>query len=52
MKENSEILENYIVRRPKTFCTYFQILRRLPNCAKNSAITESQNPAVTEKATF
>ena len=52
MKQNSDFLENYVVGRPKTsfsarFCAYFQILRSLPDSAKNSAGAESQNPGGT-----
>ena len=55
-EQNSKILnflENYVVGRPKTsfsarFCAYFQILRSLPDSAKNSAGAESQNPGGAE----
>ena len=44
---------NYVVGRPKTsfsarFYAYFQILRSLPDSAKNFAGAESQNPRGTD----
>ena len=52
MKKIQNFLENYVVGRPKTsfsarFCAYFQILRSLPDSAKNSVGAESQNPGGT-----
>ena len=52
LKQNLEFSQGLCGREAKTsfsarFCAYFQILRSLPDSAKNSAGAESQNPGGT-----